>query len=296
MKIKTNLKAGGITLNHNQTVVRGLKVKSCVKAGAVKLGANHNQKVARGLKFIYGLLCCAILMAAHSAKSLGQTGGSTQHLTQAETLIENLKLSNIRNQYDDDSEPSYIVWDAPPNTAAYTNCSSFVTHLLKHTYHWTNDDFSGWWQSSNPTAARYHDVIEAQNRFTRIYYRNQIQPGDFIAIKYPSSSTTTGHILLVAANLKKREPATGPVVTGTTQYEVPVIDSTASYHGSTDTRYPNAPINGTPGGIGKGVFRIYVDEYDQIVGYTWSTFSNSVYYGQSDPPESLRHLVVGRLQ
>jgi hypothetical protein len=35
MKIKTNVKAGGVLLNHNQTVSRGLKVKTNVKAGGV---------------------------------------------------------------------------------------------------------------------------------------------------------------------------------------------------------------------------------------------------------------------
>jgi len=55
MKIKTNIKAGQLdtpggsgSVNHNQTVSRGLKVKTNAKAGA--LTYNHNQTVARGLK------------------------------------------------------------------------------------------------------------------------------------------------------------------------------------------------------------------------------------------------------
>ena len=48
MKIKTNVKAGLIAANHNQTVARALKVKTGVKAGGVQM--QHNQTMARGLK------------------------------------------------------------------------------------------------------------------------------------------------------------------------------------------------------------------------------------------------------
>jgi len=35
MKIKTNVKAGGLSSSHNRKVARGLKVKSSVKAGII---------------------------------------------------------------------------------------------------------------------------------------------------------------------------------------------------------------------------------------------------------------------
>ena len=44
MKIRSNVRAGGTNLNHNQAV-SGLRVRSSVKAGGVNL--NHNQRVAR---------------------------------------------------------------------------------------------------------------------------------------------------------------------------------------------------------------------------------------------------------
>jgi hypothetical protein len=42
MRIKTNMKAGRIAFNHNQTVARGLRVKTNLKASGIR-PTNHNQ-------------------------------------------------------------------------------------------------------------------------------------------------------------------------------------------------------------------------------------------------------------
>lgn len=43
IKVKSNVKAGGVTFQHNQTIARGLRVKSNVKAGRIM--TNHNQTI-----------------------------------------------------------------------------------------------------------------------------------------------------------------------------------------------------------------------------------------------------------
>jgi hypothetical protein len=47
MQARTNVKAGGISTNHNQSFIRatGLKVKTKVKAGGAQV--NHNQALVR---------------------------------------------------------------------------------------------------------------------------------------------------------------------------------------------------------------------------------------------------------
>ena len=85
--------------------------------------------------------------------------------------------------------------------------------------------------------------------------------------------------------------ASGPVVSGAKAYEVSVIYSSKSYHGPLDTRLIHPEADGSPGnGVGQGILRLYAKDSGEIVGYEWSTTSNSQYFSQAEHP-----LAVGRL-
>lgn len=209
-----------------------------------------------------------------------------EHLYWAEDIAAN--VTPDKNMYD--SNPSYIHWPDVNGVGAYENhtkCASFITQVLMQSYGWTSTYFTNWMASTSPTANKYYNAIEQQNAFIIIGNINDIQSGDFIAIKYPSGSTVTGHMMMANGPATLRS-STLPFVTGTVQYEIQVIDSSQTGHGPTDTRLME---DGTYSpGAGIGIFRLYTNSTGVIKGYTWSTYNNSQYYDLNTRP-----IIVGRL-
>ena len=76
MRIETNVKAGGIRANHNQTVARGLKVKRNVKAGGLQLNSNetmghHSGQEADMLRKAFATMVALTLMFALGGEVAG---------------------------------------------------------------------------------------------------------------------------------------------------------------------------------------------------------------------------------
>ena len=121
------------------------------------------------------------------------------------------------------------------------------------------------------------------------------RPGDVLAVRFPPHSGDTGHVMLLDAPPVPRTP-TAPLVPGTDQWDLTIIDSTKDPHGSTDTRHTvgNGVGTGTGTGVGTGVgrgtVRLYTAADGTVVGYAWSDGTRSAYRPSSD-----RHLVIGRL-
>lgn len=234
-------------------------------------------------------LVILVAMVAGLGYASSRSSETPRHLEVARKLVEDLRGSSL-NTYGGGKRE--IEWQLHP-VQARTVCSSFTTLLLQHAYGWNNDFFSKWLSHTNPEAEIYHDAVESKNGFLRIEHVGAIKPGDFIAIKYTDHHVSkngvedTGHVMLVDS-IETGTKAKEPTIPGTHQVFVRVIDSSASGHGTSDTRHIGP--NKFTGGIGSGIFRIYADSDDHVAGYAWSDSKNSEVFKS---PE--RDLVIGRL-
>lgn len=182
------------------------------------------------------------------------------------------------------------------------DCSGYVTRSLMKAFEFTADDITAWMGSKGPSSARYHDNILFQNNFQRIQRAADVRRGDILASKYldrdqdPNKASGTGHTMIAAAKAERRTVDSAPLVNGTVQYELLIIDSTSSPHSKGDTRKGTGTNGADQDGAGLGTMRLYADAVsDEIVGYTWSLSSGSIYYTATSPADDRRSLMVGRM-
>lgn len=239
--------------------------------------------MAHRLLLILSFALCGMLAAAR-AEDQPQI---PKHLRDAQALVAGI------DQRDNDYEHKgcYIHWKGEAGATRYenrTDCSDFLNLLLEHSYHLSGGIYKQWTGKDRPTAELWHDAILAERGFTHIDLFADALPGDVLAIKYPAGETNSGHILIIAGPPQRRE-ATKPMIPDTTQWNVPVVDSSESGHGKSDTR--RLPSGKFGRGVGQGIFRIYTDANGRIVGYAWSDLIESVYRARPT-----WDIVLGRLK
>ncbi len=137
---------------------------------------------------------------------------------------------------------------------------------------------------TRPAAEDFVYSIETGNGFTRIRNARDIKPGDVLAhamlnVQDQRQTGTTGHVFLIDSYPKAIEPR-DPLVTGTQQFEVSIIDSNEEYVGADDTRLAD-PSNKIKG-LGRGTIRIYVDPHGELVGWA-RTFKTAKKFFSYDP-------------
>jgi hypothetical protein len=232
---------------------------------------------------IFGIVLTATADDASSAP---------RHLREAEVLVQQIKLDDTGYVH---GEPR-VEWKGPGSdkSLCFADCSGFIDALLVRSYGYSREDLRKWFGKSRPTANLYHDAIVALNGFIRVARFQDVRAGDLLAVKYLVRKDNTGHIM-VAVSSPRRITAKKPLIDGTEQWELPIIDCSQSGHGTTDTRHKKGEEGKDHSGLGSGIVRVYTHrggEHDgEIAGWTWSTLNSSTFLSPESEP-----LAVGRLR
>ncbi len=239
-----------------------------------------------------------VLAAPQVADAAPRDKATPEHLIWAQLLVETTPAA--ANEY---GEPSAVSWkgdNGKRTSSNNTKCGSLVSQVLRRAY---EPEMKSWAGCNSPNAKTYHDLIEDEKGFDLISFIDDVEPGDVMAIEYLDAGcknhgcgtvegcVASGHTALVAAKPVHHAP-TAPLVPGTLQYSVEIIDSSSSYHGTADTRYQSEADKSHDRGVGRGTMRLYVDAEDPdhpVVGYTWSLDAGSEFKAS---PE--RDLLIGR--
>lgn len=212
--------------------------------------------------------------------------GEPFHLKAAKEYVGILGYGK-HNKY---GRPSYLTYHQTlyrKLAGAQTQCSSFFTLLMRRAYFLDSEDIRNWVEDVSPNAATWHDAILYENHFIKREKIWDIEAGDVFAMRYSSGSSSSGHMGLVSIKPKPRYP-TKPLINGTFQYSLRIIDSSRTGHGEHDTRRDDKGV--LWGGIGEGTMRIYTDDKSKVIGYTWSLSPHSRFYHVNE-----RSLVFGEV-
>jgi hypothetical protein len=151
-----------------------------------------------------------------------------------------------------------------------------------------------------PDAEDFVFSFENEKGFKHVLHVKDIRPGDLLAHAMlkdddKRQTGTTGHVFLLDSYPKRIE-ARNPIIEGTEQFEIVVIDSNAEWVGSDDTRLRD-PAHKLIG-LGKGTIRIYADANDELVGWA-RTFKNTNRFFSYSPrfpsDTKLRKAAIGRV-
>lgn len=216
-------------------------------------------------------------------------GGVPKHLAIARELVEHTRPEH--NLYKLGSQFIRFPGDDGGRQQVHqvrADCSGFLLAIFQRAGYVTRAQMAylpdGRQRRKRPAAEDFVHSIESEQGFRRIRDARDIRPGDLLAhaMLDPADKRqagTTGHVFLLDSAPKAIAPR-NPVVAGTTQFEVVVIDSNEEHVGADDTRLAD-PANKVKG-LGRGTIRLYLDADGVLVGWA-RTFPGVKRFFSYDP-------------
>lgn len=147
------------------------------------------------------------------------------------------------------------------------DCSGFADYVLSHS---TSTQYSALVESASshlrPLAVDFVNffagTLDPSSGWTAVGTVAELVPGDLVAWLEPAGAADTGHVMVVRDLPQQRSDGT---------FLVPVWDSVALPHGTTDSR---TAANAT--GIGEGEIVLFVDDNGAPNAHEWSDGSAKV--------------------
>jgi len=247
------------------------------------------------------LLVAALALWAPNAGAQADPAGVPRHLAIARELVEHTRPEN--NQYKLGSQFISFPGDPAGKYQVRADCSGFLLAIFARAKYPTRS-MMGFLPGTSrkgkrPASEDFVHSIEMEQGFRRIRDIRDIRPGDLLAhamldLADQKQTGTTGHVFLIDS-VPKAIPPRIPVVAGTTQFEIAIIDSNEEHVGTDDTRLAD-PANKVKG-LGRGTIRIYADADGALVGWarTFRHVKRFFSYDSRFPSDTkLRKAAIGR--
>lgn len=209
-----------------------------------------------------------------------------KHLELARELLATVKPEN--NRYVAINSTSGVRWKGDFLTSenvVYTACGGFVGAVLERAKVKSYDEIRSRATRGEVRVASFIDGVHRGYGPKKVASLFDAEPGDiflFECLKNDCKAQgylAAGHVALIDAKpWQRRDKYSEPLIEGTLQWVVVVIDSDEHPHDITDTRY--SPDGKHQTGVGRGKYRVYTDMNGVPVGYT-NGFSKK-YFSKED--------------
>ncbi len=216
----------------------------------------------------------AVIQLAFLQAALAAEESVPKHLELARELVATLKPEN--NKYEIFGPGRGVRWKGDfltNESSVKAACTVFVTAVLDRAQSPVSKAVASntsW--KHELRVNNYYEAVQKGFGLKQVGSVADAAPGDLFLFSCKDVCTTSqstdiqGHITFIDANPVKKAP-TPPIVEGTQQWLVTVIDSADGPHGREDTRWrPEGDPKAR--GVGRGTYRIYTDMNGVPVGYT----------------------------
>lgn len=248
------------------------------------------------LPALLGLMLSLPPALAGTPESLPSGTPVPRHLELARELVAGVRPEHNRYSY---TGPEGVRWAGDLFTSEHhvgTMCTGLVAAVLDRARHPAIADIRArtrW--KKHLRIDSFWTALEQGHGLQRVPTLDAVRPGDLFMFRCTTGCSTSegpalGHIAVIDAPPQPKAP-TPPLVEGTRQWLLTVIDAADGPHGRDDTRW-RPPGEPRATGVGRGTYRIYTDAAGVPVGYTNGPNAPR-FQGQAERPIAIGRPVGG---